>query len=157
MPTYLFLFILSFSFRLIEAIPTVVPDNIPCLVQLETQFFTESVVNQALSMYDVRQELWLPINQYLKVKNREVPERMKIRTAFMVPNPIEYPLKRGPTAKILKEVLFELFYEALKAYPTIEGNQNAELIFQYIFLQKFPEYLNCFGPEALSLKPKNLI
>src|ERR1700730_12721094 len=86
----------------VAGIPTVVPDPIPCVKELELHFFPEHLVSQALSLYNVRQELWLPIYQSLKSRTFEVPERMNMRTSYMVPNPIEYPMQRGPTAKILK-------------------------------------------------------
>ena len=54
-----------------EALPTVVPDRIPCFAALETGFFVESVVNQGLSLYNVRQELWVPINGLLQRKSLE--------------------------------------------------------------------------------------
>lgn len=144
----------------ISAIPTVVPDRIPCFAELETSFFLEPIVNQALSLYNVRQELWIPINELLQRKSLEVPERMKVRTAYMVPNPIEYPIRRAATAKILKQVLFEILDEAIRQYPNTEtGGEppNPQLIFEYIFSRQFPAFLKCFGPEIMELKPKNLI
>jgi hypothetical protein len=144
----------------IGAIPSVVPDRIPCFVELETGFFSEPIVNQALSLYNVRQELWVPINQLLQQKSLGVPKRMQDRTAYMVPNPIEYPMQRGATAKILKQVLFEVLDEVIRQYHTAEIPSeipNTKLIFEYIFSRQFPAFLKCFGPEVMELKPKNLI
>jgi hypothetical protein len=137
----------------IGAIPTVVPDPVPCVLELETHFFVEPIVNQGLSLYNVRQELWLLINQRLQQKNGLVPERMKRRTAFMVPNPIEYPMQPMMTAKILKEVLYELFLEALNEY-NVGDQPRAGLIVNYIFAQQFPSFIRCFGPEVKKLQPK---
>lgn len=139
-----------------HALPTVVPDPVPCVLRLETGFFIESIVNQGLSLYDVRQELWAPINEFLRIKSGEVPQRMKERTAFMVPNPIEYPMQKKETAEILKEVLFEILNEAVLNYPT-DRIPNTRLIFNYIFSQRFPEFLQCFGPEVSALKPDRFI
>ena len=137
----------------IWGLPTVVPDRIPCFVDLETLFFNEYIVNQGLSLYSIRQELWVPINGALKRKSSEVPERMKMRTAFMVPNPIEYPMQRGLTAKILKEVLFEVFLEVMREYQANE-RPTADFVFDYIFTEQLPNFVKCFGEEALKLKPK---
>jgi hypothetical protein len=136
----------------LKAIPTVVPDPIPCFLYLETHFFTESIVSQALSLYNIRQELWVPINAYLQTKSFEVPARMKQRTAYMVPNPIEYPMQRSIAAKILKEVLFEVFLEAMREYHANEM-PNAAFVFDYIFTQQLPNFIKCFGPEVQELKP----
>jgi hypothetical protein len=142
-----------FCIPAIWGLPSVAPDRIPCFVDLETLFFNEYIVNQGLNLYNIRQELWLPINQLLQRKSAEVPERMKRRTAFMVPNPIEYPMQKGPTAKILKEVLFEVFLEAMRDYNANE-RPTADFIFDYIFTEQLPNFVRCFGEEAKKLKPK---
>lgn len=135
----------------VAAFPSVVPDRVPCVSILETHFFVEPIVNQALSLYNIRQELWLPINEILQAKSAQVPERMKRKTAHMVPNPIEYPMQRAMTAKILKDVLFEVFREALRVYHV---DDKAEHAFNYIFREQLPQFVRCFGPEAKKLEPK---
>lgn len=152
MRIYLGLIAALFYSSTIMALPSVVPDPIPCFLELETHFFVESIVNQGLSLYNIRQELWLPINQLLQAKSAEVPERMKRRTAYMVPNPIEYPMKRAVTAKILKEVLFEVFMEAMHEHYTAEEPET-DSIFDYIFTKQLPLFIKCFGPEAKVLQP----
>lgn len=137
----------------VEAIPSVVPDRIPCFLELETHFFVEPIVNQGLSLYGIRQELWLPINEYLQKKSLEVPERMKVRTAYMVPNPIEYPMQKAVTAKILREVLFEVFIEAMREYYTNE-RPTVDFVFDYIFTRQLPNFVRCFGPEVQQLRPR---
>ena len=78
---------------------------------------------------------------------------MKRATAFMVPNPIEYPMRGGPTAKILKDVLFEVFLETIREYWANE-RPTVDFIFDYIFTQQLPNFVRCFGEEAMKLKPK---
>jgi|GEM_PF-6423223 len=145
-------FALLFYTAALSAFPTVVPDPIPCVLELETHFFVEPIVNQGLSLYNIRQELWLPINAFLQLKSTEIPERMKRRTAYLVPNPIEYPMQRAATAKVLKEVLFEVFMEAMREYRANE-RPAAELAFDYIFNEQLPLFVKCFGIEAAQLKP----
>jgi hypothetical protein len=135
----------------IMAIPTVVPDPIPCVLELETHFFLEPIVSRGLSLYNIRQELWLPINQRLRKKNLEVPERVKRRTAYMVPNPLEYPMQKAIIARILKEVLFEVFMEVMQEYHEIQ-RPEVNLIFDYIFDEQLPRFVSCFGPEVQRLK-----
>ena len=142
---------LFFSSPLI-AIPSVVPDNVPCVFNLETHFFVEPIVNQALSLYNIRQELWLLINEELQSKSIHVPERMKRRTAYMVPNPIEYPMRKAATAKILKEVLLEVFMDVMRTYR-VDERPRADFVFDYIFTEQMPNFIKCFGPEAERLQP----
>ena len=143
---------LFFSLQL-YAIPGVVPDPVPCVLVLETHFFVESIVNQALSLYDVRQELWLLINQRLKAENLQIPARMKTRTAYMVPNPIEYPMNPLETAKILKEILFEAFADTIREYRAA-GPDATRGAFNYIFSEQMPHWIRCFGPEIKKLEPR---
>lgn len=147
-------FVASFFYLLhLSAMPTVVPDPIACVMDLETHFFVESIVNQGLSLYDIREELWIPINISLQGKSRTVPDRMKRETAFMVPNPIEYPMQRLETAKILKKVLFEVFSESLEDY-WLDELPRSTAIFAYIFSQQLPRFISCFGEEVKQLEEK---
>lgn len=142
-----------FYFTAIIALPTVVPDPVPCVLDLETRFFAEPIVNQGLSLYNVRQELWPLINESLRGKSVDVPRRMKQRTAYMVPNPIEYPMQKAATAKILKEVLFEVFMEVMRE-NYMGGSPDAAVAFDYIFTERLPDFIRCFGPEAAKLRPE---
>jgi hypothetical protein len=135
------------------ALPTVVPDPIRCVRDLELHFFDPALVNQALDIYNIQQELWYPINQMLLQKSLEVPQRIKRRTAYMVPNPIEYPMQMGAAAAILKEVLFEVFLETMRFYQANE-RPAADYIFEYMFSRQFPKFVRCFGEEAKRLQPK---
>lgn len=133
--------------------PTVVPDPIPCVKNLELNFFEEKIVYQGLNFYGIRQELWSLIYQRLRMTSTEVPGRMKRKTAFMVPNPIEYPMQKGLTAKILKEVLLEIFLETMRFYQVNE-RPTADFVFDYIFARQLPLFVNCFGKEAEKLRTK---
>lgn len=144
---------IGLSFTTLGAIPTVVPDPVPCFLDLELHFFAEPIVSQGLSLYNIRQELWVPISAYLQNKSLEVPALMKRRTAYMVPNPIEYPMQRKVAAKILKEVLFEVFMDAMRTYHVNE-KPTADFVFDYIFSQQMPNFIKCFGPEVQELKSR---
>lgn len=136
-----------------RAEPTVVPDPILCVKNLELNFFEEKILYQGLNFYGIRQELWSLIYQMLRRKSTEVPVRMKRKTAFMVPNPIEYPMQKGLTAKILKEVLFEVFLETMRFYQLNE-RPIADFVFDYIFARQLPLFVSCFGKEAEKLRTK---
>lgn len=129
-----------------------VPNSIPCYRDLQANFFQEAIVYQGLSLYNIPQGLWAPITQTLRLKSSEVPQRMQRVTAHMVPNPIEYPMQRGPTAKILKQVLMDIFYETMRKYQVNE-RPTADFIFDYIFAQQFSKFIDCFGEEARELAP----
>lgn len=109
----------------------VIPDTPPCLFHLETEFFQQDLVYQAFNLYQVPQGLWVPIYEALRVKSLSVPEKMKQKTAYMVPNPIEYPLQKQATWKILKIVLFTTLDEVMRSYR-ISRSATIDGVFAYL-------------------------
>ena len=142
----LFLSFVSFSILSGSGTTSVIPDRLPCLMELETHFFDSKLVYQALSLYQIPQGLWSPIDQSLQTRSRDIPHLMKQKTAFMVPNPIEYPLQKEATAKILKQILFDVFLQALRDNQIME-RPTVDFIFDYIFLQQMPLFEKCLGPQ----------
>lgn len=138
----------SFGF----AQPSLVPDPAYCFAQIESHFFSPNLVNQGLSLYEVRQELWLPINQSLQKRKLNISRMMKSRTAWTVPNPFELSKQREATAKLLKTVLYEVFEEAMRENYVTGG--VVEKVFNYIFSEQFPYFIQCFGPFAPQLDPR---
>jgi hypothetical protein len=129
---------------------SVVPDPMPCARDLETNFFQYSLVLKAFALYQIPQGLWDPIAQSLVRKSQQIPDRMINVTANMVPNPIEYPMNKPATAKILKTVLFQVFLETLREYQVNE-RPSADYMFDYIFTQQLPRFVSCFGEEVRKL------
>ncbi|MDP1879785.1 MAG: hypothetical protein Q8K60_02450 [Parachlamydiaceae bacterium] len=147
----LFIVVIICPFK-ISALPSVARDPVPCLHDLEVNFFSAELVNQALSLYGIRQELWAPVSNRLIGKSLEIPRLMKIKTAYMVPNPIEYPMNRAATAKLLKEALLQVFTENMLFYG-INQQPTSDFIFDYIFTKQMPLFVRCFGESALELQP----
>lgn len=125
----------------------VVPDRIPCVDDLEVHFFVPESVNQSLNFYGVREELWVPINIDLQERSKEVPQLMIKASAYMVPNPIEYPMQKLQTVKLLRKVLFDVFKEVLLKYY-VGGQEVTVPAFNYIFVQQKERLVDCFGEEV---------
>lgn len=138
-----FIFFLSFNSTLF-CLPTVVLDPVHCVEELEQNFFQSRVVFQSLSLHEVRQELWVPIIQLLQVKSREIPDRIKRKTAFMVPNPFEYPMNKRKAEKILKQVLYEVFVDTMRFYNN-NGQPQMDLVFNDIFEKRETAWKRCFS------------
>ena len=129
------------------ALPAVSAVSVPCLEALELHFFVESTVNRGLSLYNVREELWLPINMDLQAISKGVPNLMKERTAYRVPNPLEYPMQKFATAEVLKDVLHRVFMRVMNKYH-IDVRWKVDAIFNYIFEQQEDKFSECFGSEV---------
>jgi hypothetical protein len=131
----------------------VVPERRPCLQTLEISFFQPAIVQQALSNYSIPQSIWDPLVQDLIRRSSTVPDRLKSKTAYMVPNPIEYPLQPEATALLLQQIWYEIFLESLFFY-NVAQQPTARLMFEYIFERQFPALVACLGPTILRLAPK---
>lgn len=128
------------------------PERIPCVQNLEMHFFQESMVTQALSLYQVPQGLWSPLTLELQAAGRSILTRMELKTAQMNPNPIEYPMQKLATAQILKATLYEVFMEVIARYQATD-QLTANQIFNYILAAQSANFISCFGEEARSLLP----
>jgi hypothetical protein len=123
------------------------------LIDLELHFFEERYLKQGLSTYEIRQELWNPIFFALQKRSLQVRERMKRKTAYLVPNPLEYPIQREAVAKLLLAVLFEVFQEVMRFYYVNE-RPTADFVFDYVLSKQMPKFIRCFGPGVVKLVPK---
>ena len=124
----------------------VIPDTPPCLLRLETAFFQQEPLYQAFSFYQVPQGLWEPLYESLQAKSPSIPERMKQKTAYMVPNPIEYPLQKQATWKILKIVLYTLFEEVMHSYH-ISQSAIIEGVFNYLVEKQGAAIQDCLNAD----------
>lgn len=136
----------------LHSLPTVVPEPNKCIAQLERNFFNNHVVSEALSYYNIRQELWDLIVKDLAKRTETIPARMKRKTAFMVPNPIEFPIQNEVAAKILRDVFWEAYLETMVAFQ-LNIEPTVSYIFDYILTENIPVFVQCFGPEAATLQP----
>ena len=134
------------------SLPTVVPEPNKCMSSLERNFFNNHVVSEALSYYYIRQELWDLIVKDLAKRSETIPARMKKKTAFMVPNPIEFPMQNEVTSKILRDVFREVYLETMTAFQ-LNIEPVVSYIFDYILTENIPFFVQCFGPEAAKLQP----
>lgn len=137
-----------------------VQDPSPCLKNMQLHFFETTRVNEVLNFYQIPQEYWSPIVIEIQLRSVEVPGRMKQKTNRMVPNPIEYPMNRNQAAKLLKETLYEVFSESIRASSTTQHGRlplqesTIELMFNYLFYKQMPKLIACFGPTVQELVPK---
>jgi hypothetical protein len=98
-----------------------------CYRQLQTDFFGEQQVAQALSLYKVQQTAWRLIFNDLRKAAQGVPALVQARANAKVPNPLAPPFDAGGAIQILQESLFQVFYSTMMRYssdPHNRINQN---------------------------------
>lgn len=102
-------------------------EDVPvCFKKLETGFFTERNVKDALEIYNIYQSSWQPIYNDLMARARKAPQLIKEKAKREKKNPLEHPFDAKRSKEILIEVQREIFVKTLNYWRvwderTIEG------------------------------------
>ncbi|MBA3816896.1 MAG: hypothetical protein H0X29_10345 [Parachlamydiaceae bacterium] len=117
-----------------------------CYLNIERNFFNESVVNQALASRNISQSNWTLINQSLRAKTREIPAMVRERAKKLNPNPFDTPFRPIVAGEILKQVQFEVFVATLALFKITNLNDIQDM---FIIIRKShrANLKECFGEE----------
>lgn len=102
-------------------------EDVPaCFRKLETQFFTERNVKDALEVYAIYQSSWQPIYNDLMVRAKDSRRLIKEKAKKEKKNPLEHPFDAKRAKELLIEVQREIFVKTLNYWRvwderTIEG------------------------------------
>lgn len=120
-----------------------------CYEELQTHFFPDNVVSQALSLYNVSQGGWFEIIQQLHEKSTEIPTILHERAARMHPNPISYPFKPKEAGELLLEILSEVFDYVITNSPVFDRINPSDIpaMFAYIREQQSAKLKACLGMD----------
>ncbi|MEC7839549.1 MAG: hypothetical protein VX777_05885 [Chlamydiota bacterium] len=103
-----------------------------CLKRIETSFFEQRYVEQALNLHKVGQSSWGLIISDLKQKSLQVPGMMMAKARTMKPNPLDSPFDPKQAEKILHPLLFTIFRETLISY-NFTNESGIRDMFEYIY------------------------
>ena len=137
-----FIFIMAFSHTNADDAPD-------CFKDVETTFFNNYLVTQALGMhsYTINQGQWDPILTDLRTKARSVPDRVRAAANKLSPNPLDYPYNNKDAAQVLFVVLYGVFKEVM--YENyITDDSSIQDMFHYIRNKQITKLQNCFGEES---------
>jgi len=127
---YLTIFILTFSF---SAINLYGYDYSPsCLKKIESNFFEQRYVEQALNLHKVGQSSWALIIRDLKDRSKKVPMLMMSKARTMRPNPLDSPFDGSEAEKILIPILLSVFRETLISF-NFNDESGIRDMFNYIY------------------------
>lgn len=108
-------------------LPACAYEDIPtCFRTLETQFYTEKNVMDALESYYIYQSQWVPIWTDLARRIKDAAPMIRERARKERRNPLERPFDAKRAKEILLEVQREIFVKTLNAWRiwderTIDG------------------------------------
>lgn len=107
--------------------PLAAYEDIPrCFQKLETEFFNERYVKEAMDIYNIYQSSWQPIYYDLERRAKEAPRRIKDIAKQDKKNPLEHPFNAKRAKEILLQVQRSIFVETLNYWRiwderTIDG------------------------------------
>lgn len=119
-----------------------------CYRDIEKDFFQEVFVNQALSIHNVSQSTWKPINIKLRENTRRVPELVKQRVATLRRDPFKSPFQPDVAGDVLRYALFEVFSSTLAEFNVTNGSDVSEM-FRYLRERQQARFVACFGPGEI--------
>lgn len=121
----------------------------PCYREIQTTFFQQQLVAEALSLYRVNQTLWHPIYNDLQRASYLVPAIIQARARSMSPNPL-YPVFIPEKAfELLQHTLEGVYTEVLMRYRTSNLTINSTTTkggFGYIWDKQFHRISSCAVP-----------
>lgn len=138
---------LTFALAIILPIRTFAAES-QCYKEIESNFFNESLVNQALANHNISQSNWALINQTLKSNNKNIPSIVRQRAKTMSPNPFDTPFRPLEAAKILNQVQLEVFASTLATFG-INSPVEVKQMFLYIRQNQSHKLVSCFGKEVM--------
>jgi hypothetical protein len=118
-----------------------------CLHDIETHFFTFSLVAQALSTHKITQDRWGLIYRQLEARSAVVPTLMQQRAKQLLPNPLQ-PYQPEAAAALLRAILFEIFEQTMRA-NYINDPYAIQSMFNYIRVNQASLLRPCVGVGAL--------
>lgn len=120
----------------------------PCYRQMQTTFFNENLVAQALALNRIHQNLWIFIARDLKRASSQIPAIVQAQARSQNPNPLERPFNRDGAFKILESALYSVYYPIMNSYRNkiSYSNINDSSIynsFRYLWLQQEAFLVQC--------------
>jgi hypothetical protein len=102
---------------LLFILPVCAYEDVPaCFRKLETQFFTEKNVMDALESFYIYQSQWVPIWTDLARRTKDAVPMIRDRAKKERKNPLEHPFNAKRAKEILLEVQREIFVKTLNAW-----------------------------------------
>lgn len=88
----------------------------PCFRKLETQFFTERNVMDALESFYIYQSQWVPIWTDLSRRSRDAVPMIRDKARREKKNPLDHPFNAKRAKEILLEVQRDIFVKTLNGW-----------------------------------------
>lgn len=117
-----------------------------CYHQIAQHFFSEDVVSQALSLYQVPASIWDSILKDLRDNESAVESIMETRARKMRPNPLRAPFDPDKVYLLLESVLFDIFFKTINYYNVIDPN-SIRAMFNYVMQRESSYIKDCLYSE----------
>lgn len=128
--------------------------DLQCTSRIAEQFFPLNITTKALSLYDIPQSQWTPINNELKKISGKMRTLLESKASLLSPNPFHSENMQLEAFVIMREVLFEQFALAVRQMFYADDDTLRQM-FVYISMQHLAELKLCFGKEIFENPQRN--
>lgn len=143
MKTFIHFFVLALCF---SASVAGLERQPPCFRELQTTFFEQNLVAEALNASRVDRALWQPIYRDLQRESSSVPRLVQTLAANRNPNPLSPIFRPEEAFEVLQQALTMTLTNVLFRYRTLNYTINQTTVdgaFRYMWQRQFPKLRSC--------------
>lgn len=129
----------SFSISAADRLP-------PCYQELQTTFFEQNLVAEALNAARVDRALWQPIYRDLQRESFAIPKLVQNFARALNPNPLTPAFIPEQAFEVLQQALAMTLRNVLFRYRTLNYTINQTTVdgaFRYMWQRQFPKLRSC--------------
>lgn len=119
-------------------------DSPSCVEQIETTFFNEVWLNEAMSYHYVSQSAWKMINRDILYRAKDIPRQVKAVRERLQYDPFQNPFNGQASWALIRPVLLQNFREVMNFYQ-IFNEQDINQMFEYIENKQMSRIKQCFN------------
>lgn len=118
-------------------------DSPSCVQDIETTFFNEVWLNEAMSYHYVSQSAWKMINRDILYRARTIPNQVKSAREHLPTDPFQYPFNGQASWALIRGILLQNFREVMNFYQ-IFNESDINQMFEYIENKQMVRIRHCF-------------
>ncbi len=118
-------------------------DSPSCVENIETTFFNEVWLTEAMSYHYVNQSAWKMISRDVLFRARDIPRQVKAARNRLPSDPFQNPFNGQASWALIRGILLQNFREVMNFYQ-IFNEDDIKQMFEYIENKQMGRIKSCF-------------
>ena len=118
-------------------------DSPSCVQEIETNFFNEVWLFEAMSYHYVQQSAWKMIARDIKFRSGTIPRQVKGARDNLPSDPFQNPFNGQASWALIRSILLQNFREVMNFYQ-IFNESDIKQMFEYIETKQMARIQRCF-------------